>query len=344
MLHSAQHGIERSRMRWVLAVAVMMPWTLASALAPAARGRTILGQGAQEDLRQLEHQGLDSMMNGDLEAAIDSFRQIQKRDPLSPLGYLLEGDATWWLIYCSTADLIDPEVFDVVRSQTSPYDARFEELVNLSLEKSAERIRNHQDEAENHLYEGLAYALRARLVGLRGHDLPTARAGKKMRSNLLKALELDPRLSDAYLGIGLYNYFVDTLPVIVKMLRFFIFLPGGSREVGLQQLQTVAEKGELARGEAKFLLAKDYSRTSELQYARSLELFQGLEREYPRNSLWTLLQGTLYCRLGQNVACDQFYRQAFAETAGKPGVSAMGIHAAARTALQKLHPNEQFGQ
>jgi len=49
----------------------------------------------------------------------------------------------------------------------------------------------------------------------------------------------------------------------VKMLRFLIHLPGGSREVGLQQLQTAAEKGEVTKGEAQFHLAKNFSRNNE---------------------------------------------------------------------------------
>ncbi len=334
----------RTLLTLTLILVLAISWNGAGLPAPSPRDGAAPVRTEREEIRQLERQGLDSMMNGDLSAAIEAFREIQRRDPESPLGYLLEGDATWWLIYYSTGDLVDPDVFDVARSDTTPYDARYEELVNVAIEKSRRGARERQDEAQNFLNEGLAYALRARLVGVRGKDLPTARAGKKMRALLLRAIELDPNLNDAYLGLGLYNYFVDTLPTIVKMLKVFIFLPGGSREMGLQQLQRAAEKGEMTRSEAKFLLAKDYSRRNEMQNARSLELFQELEREYPRNPLWALLEGTLYCRLGQGGACEQLYRQVFTKTAGEQSVPAKGLHSAARAALQKLHPDERFGE
>jgi len=237
-------------------------------------------------------QGLDALMNGDPDEAIKIFREIELRSPDSALGYLLDADATWWKIYLTTADLVDPDVFDVLISRTSPYDSHFQDLINVAILKARAGIHAHQDVARNELYEGLAFALRARFFGLRDNDLATARAAKKMRTLLLSAREGDATLADADAGIGLYNYFVDTLPSIIKMLKFLIGLPPGNRELGLLQLQNAAEKGEWVRAEAKFYLAKDYSRPSEGQYAKSLQLFQELSTEYPHNLLWKLLTAT----------------------------------------------------
>lgn len=294
------------------------------------------------ELGEYARQGLDLLMQGDPDAAAAVFRQIQNRGPQSPLGYVLEADASWWKIYYATADLVDPDVFDVVSSPTTPYDPHFEDLVNTAIRKSSSRRGAHQEEARNYLYESLAFGLRARLAGLRDRDLATARAGKRMRSLSLAALRLDPNLTDAYLGLGLYNYFVDTLPAIVKVLRFLIALPSGSRTLGLQQLQQVAEKGELARGEAKFLLAKDYSRRSERQYTKSLELFQELAQEYPHNPLWLLLVGSLNCRLDHTQECEASYREVFKQTAEEKAEAKQAVHTAALLALQRLHPDQKI--
>ena len=218
--------------------------------------------------------GLDLMMDGDLDGATEVFHGIQRRDSQSPLGYLLEADATWWRIYYSTANLVDPDVFASTDLESTPFDAHFEDLVNLAIRKAEARQHANQDVARSYLYAGMAYALRARLAGLRDKDLPTARAGKRMRALLLAALAADPNLFDAYLGVGIYNYFVDTLSAIVKVLRFFIGLPGGSRLEGLRQMQLAADKGELVRAEAKFYLAKDYSRPNEGQYEKSIKLLE----------------------------------------------------------------------
>jgi tetratricopeptide (TPR) repeat protein len=324
------------------AFALLLLWSAASV---GLRAQPAVPQ-LQDDseLRALGRQGLDLMMDGDLDAAIRIFRDVQARDAQSPLGYLLEADATWWRICYSTANLVDPDVFAATDLPTTPYDSHFKDLITSTITKSETRIRAQQDVARNYLYQGMAYALRARLEGLRDRDLPTARAGKKMRTLLLTALQLDPSLTDAYLGVGIYNYFVDTLSTIVKILSWFIGLPGGSRVQGLQQLQLAAEKGELARGEAKFYLAKDYSRANERQYERALELFQQLAREYPHNPLWPMLMGSLHCRMGHVQECEALYRQVYRQAAGGESEVNQALRRAARDALQRRHPGEKLGE
>ena len=327
-----------------LFVRVLAVWLwVAGACGPTAWAAEPTPRTSDSELREMGRRGLDLVMDGDLDAAVRIFRDIQKEDAQSPLGYLLEANAVWWRIYYSTANLVDPDVFAATNLLTTPYDAHFENLLNTTISRSEARIRAGQDVARNYLYEGMAYALRARLAGLRDKDLPTARAGKKMRTHLLKALELDPNLTDAYLGIGIYNYFVDTLSAIVKILRFFIGLPGGNRALGLQQMQRAAEKGELARGEAKFYLAKDYSRWNERQYQRSLELFHQLEHEYSNNPLWPMLIGSLHCRLGQTKECESRYREVLHKTKGQTSEVQQALHRAARNALERRHPDKWFG-
>ena len=245
-----------------LVAAALLGWSLAACYPAWAQP----GAANDEDDRQYAARGVAMIMDGDLDGAIEVFKQIQRKDPPSPVGFVLEADATWWRIYYYSANLIDPDVFDVANMDATPYDAHFDDVDNVAIRKAETRIRARQDLARNYLYAGFGHALRARLEGLHDRDLPTARAGKKMRAALLRALARDPGLTDAYLGIGIYNYFVDTLSAIVKLLSVFIGLPGGSRTEGLRQLELCAAKGELARAEAKFYLAKDYSRSNERQY------------------------------------------------------------------------------
>ncbi|MGH9446409.1 MAG: hypothetical protein ACRD3O_11885 [Terriglobia bacterium] len=290
---------------------------------------------------QAQH-GVRQMMNGRLNAAIATFRQIEREHPASPLGYLLEADATWWKIYYSTANLIDPDVFDVVYSDQTPYDARFDRLVKTAIRKAEDRIHANQGVAKSYLYEGMAYALEGRLAGLRAQDLATARAGKKMRARLITAIKLDPNLTDADAGLGLYNYFVATLPTIVKMLRFLVGLPGGSRKTGLQEMEKAAEHGNLVRAEAKFYLAKDFTRKDELQFAKSLQLFQQLALEFPENPFWKLMMGSVEMRLGERGRGEATYRKVLAETAGGNTLVAKAVHRQVAGALERLHPEETF--
>jgi tetratricopeptide (TPR) repeat protein len=297
--------------------------------------RAVIPRPDSSALAQLTHRGVREMMDGQLDEAIQTLRQVEKDNPESPVGYLLEADATWWQIYYSTADLVDPDVFDVVSSDTTSYDKRFRTLIRLAIAKSQARIRKHQNLARSYLYEGMAYALTGRLAGLRAQDLATARAGKKMLFLLQAALTRDPNLADADTGIGLYNYFVATLPTIVKMLRWLIGLPGGSRSAGLRDLYEAANHGNFTRSEAKFYLAKDFTRRNELQFARSLELFQQLANEYPDNPFWKLMVASVELRLGRRGAGLALYRQILALTSGRNELVAQAVHRQVGEALQR---------
>jgi tetratricopeptide (TPR) repeat protein len=325
------------RKSWLLA-AVILGASLASGQ-PAPAGTA---PASDADDRQHAARGLGLMMDGDLSAAIEVFQQIQHHDPQSPLGFVMEANATWWRVYYASANLTDPDVFDVTNQEATPYDSHFNDVVKISIRKAEARIHAREDLARSYLYEGYAYALRARLEGLHDRDLPTARAGKKMRALMLRALALDPSLTDAYLGIGIYNYFVDSLSAIVKILSVFIGLPGGSRTEGLRQLQLCADQGEMARAEAKFYLAKDYSRASEKQFEKSLHLFHELQQEYPHNPLWPMLIGSLHFRLGKPQQGESIYREVYQNTAGKTSEVDVAVHHAASQALERLHPGQKF--
>jgi tetratricopeptide (TPR) repeat protein len=164
------------------------------------------------------------------------------------------------------------------------------------------------------LYAGLGYASRARLLGLRYEKTPVARAGVEARKHLLRCLELDPNMADANLGLGLYNYYVDTLSALAKVLRFFMGIPGGDKRVGLRQLETASTKGELTQMEARFNMAKNL-RNYDRDDARAAQAAAPLIIEYPDNPIFLLLAGDLEQKLGHNdVAAERFRAAAAAST------------------------------
>jgi tetratricopeptide (TPR) repeat protein len=287
--------------------------------------------------QEIALRGMNKLMDGDFDAATEIFRQIQTSDPESPLGYLLEADANWWKIYLTEANLIDPDVFEALSEVATPYDSDFRRLDELAIRKAETRLHAHQDEACSYFYEALGYGLRARLEALRDHALGTARAGKKLRNLSLAALKLDPNLNDAWFGVGLYNYFVDTLPTYVKVLRFLILLPGGDRLVGLRQIQQAMDRGQLVNSEARFHLAKNYSRPLDRQYARSLELLRQMEQQYPHNPLWPLLAGSVELRLGHVKEGERLYRQVIDETAHPTSEIWKPLHQQAERALARRY-------
>jgi tetratricopeptide (TPR) repeat protein len=251
--------------------------------------------------------GLETLYRGDPDAALEIFHGIENSHPGSPLGYLLEGEARWWKIYCSSLDLKWNQI-DAYRREPAPEDDAYLRLAGKAISLAEDQLQR-KETAEMHLYAGMGYALRARLFGLRKENRATARAGVRAREHFLRALELDPRLSDADTGLGLYNYYVDTLSTIARVLRYFMGIPGGSKEDGIRQLETAMVHGELTAVDARFYLSKNL-RTYDQQYQRAVEVLEPLTAQYPRNPIFALMLGNLYALLGRNDRAAAIYHSA----------------------------------
>ncbi len=237
------------------------------------------------------------MYSGKLDQAISLARKLESRRPEHPLGYLLEAEVLWWKIYCASAE----RKYDTVDAWThvrGPEDDAYLALAD-KVARLAEADIRRSDTAEMEFYAGMGYALRARLLGLRYEKRSAARAGVQAREHLLRCLELDPKMTDAYTGLGLYNYYVDTLSAIAKILRFFMGIPGGSKHVGLQQLQMAAERGELTQTEARFYMAKNL-RNYDRDYARAAQAAAPLTSQFPENPVFSVLAGDIAAKLGRN--------------------------------------------
>jgi hypothetical protein len=309
---------------------VLVALAVTASLAPASAQSS-----SDQALRARARVGLDLLMNGKVDESIVVFREIQTADPQSPLGDMLEANASWWKIYYASGNLTDPDVFIADNKSTTPSDEPFEKLVSSAISKSEAKMNAGQEVARSHLYAGIAWGLRGRLAAFRDKRMATASAAKKMRSELMAAVRLDPTLADAYAGIGNYNYYVDTLSSIVKFLGIFIGLPSGNRSEGLKQLETCVSKGELARAEAKFYLAKNLSRPNEKQFERSAQLFGELAREYPSNPFWPMMVASLNCRMGRAEPCEAGYRAVLQQTRQRMNSTDVPLHHAALAALQR---------
>jgi tetratricopeptide (TPR) repeat protein len=251
--------------------------------------------------------GLGLLYSGRPDGALADFRQVQAADPGSPLGYILEAEVRWSQIYCEACQI----KWNTIDAWERPRIAADETYLALA-QKVVAVAESHiaqADSPEMRLYAGIGWGLRARLLGLRGDHRGTARAGVNARTHFLRCLQLDPQMADAYTGLGLYNYYVDTLSPMARVLRFFMGIPGGSKAEGIRQLETAMENADLTRVEARFYLAKNL-RTYDQAYARSLEVFTPLVEAFPRNPVFELLFGDIQAKLGRNELAASSFRQA----------------------------------
>jgi len=251
------------------------------------------------------------MYSGKQDQAIAMARKIEAERPEHPLGYLIEADVLWWEIYCKWSE----RKYNTIDawSHTRPADSQDDQELALAdkVTRLAEAGIAKSDTAEMELYAGLGYASRARLLGLRFQKLPVARAGVEGRKHLLRCLELDPNMADANLGLGIYNYYVDTLSAMAKVLRFFMGIPGGDKRVGLRELETAATKGELTQAEARFNMAKSL-RNYDRDDVRAARAAAPLIAQYPENATFLLLVGDLEQKLGHKAEATERFRAAAA--------------------------------
>ena len=252
---------------------------------------------------------LDKIYSFDLEGAVEDAKRMEEQRPNHPLGYLLEAEALWWRVWCTSADF-KYGMSDARRRPKLAADQRYFELSAKAL-SLAEAQNKQSESAEMQFYAGMAEASAARLYGLRGENRNTARSGVRGREHLLRAKALDADLADADLGLGLYNYYVDTLSSLARILRFFMGIPGGSKQDGVRLLEQAAAQGVLTSNIARFYLALNLHRYDQ-QYEKALRVLAPLVEKYPGNPLFQLARGDLYAKLGRKQQASASYRAASA--------------------------------
>jgi tetratricopeptide (TPR) repeat protein len=264
-------------------------------------------------------QAMETMYAGDFEGAIEMLRHFERAQPESPLGYLLEGEAEWWKMYCAACD-IKWGMLDVWKrgkmSQDEAYLALADNAITLGQAQLAK-----SDSAEMHLYVGIGWALKARLYSLRGENRNTARAGVAARAQFIRAVQIDPQMADATAGLGLYDYYVDTLSPIVKLLRFIVGIPAGNKREGIREMETGINQGTLMAVETRFYLAKNL-RNYDLQYERAAKLMELLVASYPRNPTFLLLLGNLNAELHRYDKASEYFHAALSLPNADPACAA----------------------
>ncbi len=254
---------------------------------------------------------LDHIYSGRSDLAIPEARQMQQQASDHPLGYVLEAEALWWSIWCSSAEYKYGMTMPRHREKMAA-DQHYLELATKAQSLAEARLKNLES-AEMYFYAGMAEAMEARLYGLRAENRATARAGVHARENFTRALALDPELADADMGLGLYDYYVDTLSTLARMLRFFMGIPGGSKQEGIQLLQRAIREGQLTPAIARFYLAINLHNYDQ-RYEDALQVITPLVQQYPGNPIFLLAQGDLYAKLGRNSQALEAYRAATVAT------------------------------
>lgn len=258
----------------------------AAALAAVALAAVAAASPLAEQFDARIDDGLSLLYQGQYDAALDTFRSIEEAHPANPAGPFLRAGALQLrgLAYESDA-----------------WDGACRAALDSALALSDRAIRRDPSDAWAHFFRGGAYAYGAAREARAGRLLAALNQGLAGMSALKRAVELDPGLSDAYLGLGSYHYFRTKAASIFKWLPFI----GDRREQGVAELRQAAERGRFGRVMALNALVWvliDYGRLDQ-----ALEAAQRLEREHPQNHAFHWGAAEVHYRRGQWAAAADGY-------------------------------------
>jgi outer membrane protein assembly factor BamD (BamD/ComL family) len=132
------------------------------------------------------------------------------------------------------------------------------------------------------------YFLRGMVLGTEGmvhlqdkEYLDSYSKGKSAVAALEKSLQIDPTNYDAYLGLGMFEYYCSKLTGAIRILAWLIGFSGNS-EKGLEYVTKAMTHGKYSEGAAKVFLAHAYIQYED-KVDKGVELARSLRARYPKN-------------------------------------------------------------
>jgi tetratricopeptide (TPR) repeat protein len=191
--------------------------------------------------------GIAHMYRLEFDLAEGDFREIVRLAPEDPAGYFALAALAWWR-YSQNFDM-QGGLSDVEKDFVANSDK------TIALAKKMEQEGRDLDQA--YFFMGSAYGLQGRWHAVKRSWWSAYTHGKKGRKLLKKCVELNPAVYDAFLGLGIFDYYAATLPGAMGLAaRLFV---GGDRQRGMEYVRLARDHGRFFKMEARFFLIEIYS-------------------------------------------------------------------------------------
>lgn len=241
-------------------------------LYPPARVSAALPAGDASLPAELDEKimrGIEGIYSLHFEISDREFDEIVLKYPGHPYGYFGKAITAWARLEYEHEES-NPEL-----------DRLFQKLTEESLLKGKQWLKTHPGDSHAHMCVGGMYGLRSRLSLMQHRWIRAYFDGRNAISHTRKAVALNPGLYDAYLGLGMYEYYAGTLSGVVRVLAKFFMR--GDPEKGIGYLKIAKEKGHFNATAAKLLLIEFFTQTGS-RYSNpelALEWSQELRAKYP---------------------------------------------------------------
>ena len=195
---------------------------------------------------QLILKGLDQLHDADYINTLETFSEVIKELPEHPVGYFFYAATIEWLI-------IDHRNF--------AYQSVFVDYIEQAIEKAKGMIDKNEKDPWGHFYLGAAYGFRGVFAADYGSIFTAYRDGVRSSKALQKAIELNPKIYDAYYGIGTIEFYK------AHYLNKFLGIRDskGTKEKGIGQVLTSIDRGKYSSVEASITLIRIYYEDNRLE-------------------------------------------------------------------------------
>jgi tetratricopeptide (TPR) repeat protein len=222
----------------------------------------------------LASSGLDHLYHARFDEAKADFERIHKMHPRHPAGKFFLGGLEWHRLTTGPSELIASE------SGSAAFFAHMDEAISLG----EDALKANSSDASARFFLGGAYGYEARYLALRERWWDAYQKGKRGVGHLERVVKDRPDFGDAYLGLGIYHYYADVIPGVLKLFGKVAGMDGDKKR-GLEEIHRSLREGTIVQPEARFFLAEIYS-TFEEDHWRALDFSRTLRDEYPENELF----------------------------------------------------------
>ena len=236
-------------------------------------------------------QAVNDMYNFKFEKAERQFRWLAQDYPEHPLPYFLLGLSQWWRM----APNID----------NGGYDEDFFQYMDQSLDLAKNMYDQDPENVEASFFLAAGYGFKGRLLAERRSWRKAATAGKNALKYLANSSNQSDLSPEFLFGDALYNYYSVWIPENYPILKpILIFFKRGDKDLGIEQLQEVANNAFYTRTEAQSFLMRILA-IEEQDLIRALQLSQYLSQTFPDNSYFHRFYARLLYTTGKHWLAEQ---------------------------------------
>ena len=230
----------------------------------------IMQIGVPVQAQSVDQQIMDHLFNAELAEADSLINAGINENPNHPKYYFMKAHYNFYMRYFAQRQFDRDSILQVIIDNG---------------EKAVSFEDEIEETTENKFYLGSAYGLLSRAYVMQGELWDGYWAAVDCEDYLEEVLDEDPNYGDAYIGLGVIEYFTGRL---TGFQSFMAWMGGisGDTETGLEYFKKAANNGNLLKNEANFILATMY-RFIEIDLDQARTYFVVLNAKFPNNGFIT---------------------------------------------------------